>query len=161
MDFIKTGFAVSLPYIAASVGVMLGGVVSDWLIRRTGSPSIGRKLPIVTGLLLCATMVAANFVDSNALVIVIMSVAFFGQGMAGLGWTLLSDVAPKPMIGLTGGLFNLCANLAGIVTPLVVGFVVGGTGSFYGALVYIGALGVVGAAAYIFILGPVERVAID
>lgn len=161
MDFIKTGFAVSLPYIAASVGVMLGGVVSDWLIRRTGSPSIGRKLPIVTGLLLCATMVAANFVDSNALVIVIMSVAFFGQGMAGLGWTLLSDVAPKPMIGLTGGLFNLCANLAGIVTPLVIGFVVGGTGSFYGALVYIGALGVVGAAAYIFILGPVERVAID
>lgn len=161
MDFIKTGFAVSLPYIAASVGVMLGGVASDWLIRRTGSPSIGRKLPIVAGLLLCATMVAANFVDSNALVIVIMSVAFFGQGMAGLGWTLLSDVAPKPMIGLTGGLFNLCANLAGIVTPLVVGFVVGGTGSFYGALIYIGALGLVGAAAYIFILGPVERVSID
>ena len=161
MDFIKTGFAVSLPYIAASVGVMLGGVASDWLIRRTGSPSIGRKLPIVAGLLLCATMVAANFVDSNALVIIIMSVAFFGQGMAGLGWTLLSDVAPKPMIGLTGGLFNLCANLAGIITPLVVGFVVGGTGSFYGALVYIGALGIVGAAAYIFILGPVERVSID
>lgn len=161
MDFIKTGFAVSLPYIAASVGVMLGGVVSDWLIRRTGSPSIGRKLPIVAGLLLCATMVTANFVDSNAFVIVIMSIAFFGQGMAGLGWTLLSDVAPKPMIGLTGGLFNLCANLAGIVTPLVVGFVVGGTGSFYGALVYIGALGLVGAAAYIVILGPVERVSID
>jgi ACS family D-galactonate transporter-like MFS transporter len=160
MSFIKSGFAVSLPYIAASIGVMLGGVVSDWLIRRTGSPSIGRKLPIVAGLLLCATMGAANFVDSNALVIVIMSIAFFGQGMAGLGWTLLSDVAPKSMIGLTGGVFNLCANFAGIVTPLVVGFVVGGTGSFYGALVYIGALGIVGAAAYIFILGPVERVSI-
>ncbi|MDB5707649.1 MAG: transporter, family, D-galactonate transporter [Sphingomonas bacterium] len=161
MSFIKSGFAVSLPYIAASIGVMLGGVASDWLIRRTGSPSIGRKLPIVAGLLLCATMGAANFVDSNALVIVIMSIAFFGQGMAGLGWTLLSDVAPKSMIGLTGGVFNLCANFAGIVTPLVVGFVVGGTGSFYGALVYIGALGIVGAAAYIFILGPVERVSID
>ena len=53
-----------------------------------------------------------------------MSVAFFGQGMCNLGWTLLTDVAPKELMGLSAGVFNLCANLAGIVTPLVVGFVV-------------------------------------
>ena len=161
MTFIKSGFMVSLPYIGASLGVLLGGVVSDWLIRRTGSPSIGRKLPIITGLLLCSTMVSANFLTSNNAVIAVMSLAFFGQGLAGLGWTLLSDVAPKEMMGLTGGLFNFFTNLAGIITPLVVGFVVGATGSFYGALAYIGALGVVGALAYIFLLGPVERVIID
>jgi len=158
MTFIKAGFMVSLPYLGASLGVMLGGIASDWLIRITGSASIGRKLPIITGLLLCSTMILANFIDSNAAVIAVMSVAFFGQGLAGLGWTLLSDVAPREMMGLTGGLFNFFANLAGIVTPLVVGFVVGQTGSFYGALAYIGALGLIGAAAYIFILGPVERV---
>jgi ACS family D-galactonate transporter-like MFS transporter len=158
MTFIKAGFMVSLPYIGASIGVMLGGVVSDWLIRKTGSPSIGRKLPIIAGLLLCSTMISANFLESNTAVIAVMSLAFFGQGLAGLGWTLLSDVAPKEMMGLTGGLFNFFTNLAGIITPLVIGFVVGATGSFYGALAYIGALGVVGALAYIFVLGPVERV---
>lgn len=161
MTFIKAGFAVSLPYIGASVGVMLGGVFSDWLIRRTGSPSIGRKLPIIAGLLLTSTMISANFLESNTAVIVVMSIAFFGQGLAGLGWTLLSDVAPKEMLGLTGGLFNFFTNLAGIITPLVVGFVVGATGSFYGALAYIGTLGLIGALAYIFVLGPVERVTID
>lgn len=161
MSFIKSGYMVSLPYLAASVGVMLGGIVSDWLIRRTGSPSIGRKAPIIAGLLLCASMILANFLESNAAVIAIMSLAFFGQGLAGLGWTLLSDVAPKEMMGLTGGLFNFFTNLAGIITPLVVGFVVGATGSFYGALAYIGALGIVGALAYLFLLGPVERVTID
>lgn len=161
MDWIKSGFAASLPYIAASVGVLLGGVVSDGIIRRTGSPTLGRKLPIIAGLLLTSTMVLANFVDSNAAVIAIMSVAFFGQGMVNLGWTLISDVAPKQMIGLTGGVFNFCANLAGIVTPLVVGFVVGATGSFYGALAYIATLGLVGAAAYVFIVGEVKRVEID
>ena len=46
---------------------------------------------------------------------------------------------------------------AGIITPLVVGFVVGATGSFYGALAYIGVLGLIGAAAYIFIVGEVRR----
>jgi ACS family D-galactonate transporter-like MFS transporter len=161
MEWIKSGFAASLPYIAASVGVLLGGVISDGLIRRTGSATLGRKLPVIAGLLLTSTMVLANFTSSNALVIAIMSVAFFGQGMGNLGWTLISDVAPKSMIGLTGGLFNLCANLAGIVTPIVIGVVVGRTGSFYGALAYIGSLGLIGAAAYAFILGPVVRVSIE
>jgi MFS transporter, ACS family, D-galactonate transporter len=158
MDWIKSGFLASLPYVAASAGVLIGGAVSDRLIRVTGSPTLGRKLPIITGLLLTSSMLAANYVEDNAIVIAIMSVAFFGQGMVNLGWTLISDVAPKQMIGLTGGVFNLCANVAGIVTPLVVGFVVGATGSFYGALVYIGTLGLVGAAAYVFIVGEVRRV---
>ena len=160
MDWIRSGFAASLPYIAASVGVLVGGVVSDGIIRRTGSATLGRKLPIITGLLLTSTMVLANFTPSNTLVIAIMSVAFFGQGMVNLGWTLIADVAPKELMGLTGGVFNFCANLAGIVTPLVVGFVLGATGSFYGALAYIATLGLVGAAAYVFIVGEVRRVEI-
>ncbi|MBB3956707.1 MFS transporter [Novosphingobium sediminicola] len=161
MTFIKSGWLVSLPYIAAAAGVMLGGVFSDWLIRATGSPTIGRKVPIIAGLLLCASMVSANYMDSNNAVIAVMSLAFFGQGLAGLGWTLLSDVAPKEMMGLTAGLFNFFTNLAGIITPLVVGFAVGATGSFYGALAYIGALGIIGTLAYLIVLGPVERVKID
>jgi ACS family D-galactonate transporter-like MFS transporter len=160
MDWIRSGFAASLPYIAASVGVLVGGAVSDGIIRRTGSATLGRKLPIITGLLLTSTMVLANFTPSNVLVIAIMSVAFFGQGMVNLGWTLIADVAPKQLMGLTGGVFNFCANLAGIVTPLVIGFVLGATGSFYGALAYIATLGLVGAAAYIFIVGEVRRVEI-
>jgi MFS family permease len=54
--------------------------------------------------------------------------------MCNLGWTLLTDVAPKELMGLSAGVFNLCANLAGIVTPLVVGFIVGANGSFVWAL---------------------------
>ncbi|MGK2909759.1 MAG: MFS transporter [Sphingobium sp.] len=161
MDWLKSGAFAILPYIAASAGVLLGGQVSDMLVRRTGSANIGRKLPIVFGLLLASTIIAANFVESNTLVIAIMSVAFFGQGMVNLGWTLISDVAPRQFIGLTGGVFNLCANLAGIITPIVVGVIVGQTGSFYGALAFIGALALIGAASYIFIVGDVRRVEMD
>jgi ACS family D-galactonate transporter-like MFS transporter len=161
MDWLKSGFFAVMPYIAATVGVLVGGWISDALIRVTGSASIGRKLPIVAGLLLATTIVLANYVSSNQLVILVMSIAFFGQGMVNLGWTLISDVAPKPLMGLTGGVFNFCANLAGIVTPLVVGFILQATGSFYGALAYIAVLGLIGAAAYIFIVGDVHRVALE
>ena len=78
--------------------------------------------------------------------------------MVNLGWTLITDVAPKQLIGLTGGVFNLCANLAGIVTPLVVGFVVATTGSFEWALGFIAVVALIGALSYIFLLGDVKRV---
>jgi len=40
MDWLRSGFAASLPYIAASVGVLVGGAVSDEIIRRTGCDAI-------------------------------------------------------------------------------------------------------------------------
>jgi MFS transporter, ACS family, D-galactonate transporter len=158
MAWLKVGFFAILPFIAASVGVVVGGIASDFLLRRTGSANIARKLPIITGLVLASTIIAANFLESDELVIAVMSLAFFGQGMVNLGWTLITDVAPKRLIGLTGGVFNLCANLAGIVTPLVVGFVVAATGSFEWALAFIALLAIIGALSYIFLVGDVKRV---
>jgi ACS family D-galactonate transporter-like MFS transporter len=157
MSFIKVGFYAVLPFIAASVGVLVGGQLSDALVRRSGSATLGRKLPIVAGLLMSSTIVAAAFVKSNEVVIAVMSVAFFGQGMSNLGWTLISDVAPKKLVGLTGGLFNFCTNLAGIVTPIVIGFVIAATGSFFGGLAYIGLMALLGAVSYTFVVGEVRR----
>jgi len=158
MGWIRVGFFTVLPFIAACVGVVSGGVFSDLLLRRTGSANIARKLPIIAGLLLASTIIVANFVTQDAWVIAVMSAAFFGQGMCNLGWTLLTDVAPKQLMGLSGGVFNLCANLAGIVTPLVVGFVVGATGSFVWALAYIGTLALLGVVSYVVVVGDVRRV---
>jgi ACS family D-galactonate transporter-like MFS transporter len=161
MDWTRSGVFTLFPYVAASIGVITGGVLSDFLIKRTGSALIGRKLPIVTGLLLASTMMAAGFVDSNALVIAIASLAFFGQGMVNLGWTLMSDVAPKPLLGLAGGAFNFVGNIAGIVTPLIVGFVVDITGSFRVGLLFVGAVALTGAFAYIFMVREVARIELD
>ncbi|MEG3147108.1 MFS transporter [Sphingomonas sp. RT2P30] len=158
MAFLKIGFYAVLPFIAASVGVLFGGWWSDTMLRRGKSANVARKAPIITGLLLASTIIAANFVESNMAVIAILSLAFFAQGMAALGWALVSDIAPKGMLGLTGGVFNLAANLAGIVTPLVIGAIVSATGSFFYALAYVGSLALMGALAYIFILGDVKRI---
>jgi ACS family D-galactonate transporter-like MFS transporter len=161
MGFIKVGFYAVLPFIAASVGVITGGWVSDVLLRRTGSANIARKAPMVAGLLLASTIMTANLVSSNELVIAIMSVAFFGQGLVGLGWTVITDIAPKKAMGLAAGVFNLATNLAGIVTPLGIGFIVKATGSFVWALVLVAGLALVGALSYLFLLGDVKRVEID
>lgn len=161
MGWLKVGFFAIMPFLAAAVGVMFGGWISDFLLKRTGSANIARKLPIIAGLLGASTIIAANYVSSDAMVIAVLSVAFFGQGMVGLGWTLIADIAPKNLMGLTGGIFNFCANLAGIITPLVIGLIVAKTGSFSYALAYVGAAALLGALSYVFIVGDVRRVDMD
>jgi MFS transporter, ACS family, D-galactonate transporter len=163
MTFIKAGFMTSVPFIAAAVGVVLGGYVSDTILKRTGSANVARKLPIVSGMLLASCIILANYVpaDNNTLVIVIMSIAFFGQGMTNLGWTVVSDIAPKKLIGLTGGLFNFATNLAGIITPIVIGLAFDATGTFVGPLIYIAAVALLGAFAYSVILGDIHRLEIN
>lgn len=159
MDWLSVGFYAVLPFIAASLGVLSGGQVSDWIVRRTGSVSLGRKLPIITGLVLSSLIVLAIRLESNSAIIAVLSIAFFGQGMSNLGWTLISEVAPSRLVGLTAGVFNLCTNLAGIITPIVIGMVVQQTGSFVGGLAFIGVVAAIGALSYGFVVGPVRRLA--
>jgi MFS transporter, ACS family, D-galactonate transporter len=159
MSYINAGAMAMLPYIGASAGVLIGGQLSDALLRRTGSANLARKLPIVSGMLLASTIIVANYVPagSNTIVVLVMSLAFFGQGMTNLGWTVVADVAPKTLIGLSGGIFNFSANLAGIATPLVVGLAYQRSGSFVAPLIYIAAVALVGALSYSVILGDIHR----
>ena len=163
MTFIQAGAVASVPYIAAAVGVVAGGFVSDSLLKRTGSANLARKLPVVSGMLLASTIILANYVPAgqNALVILVMSIAFFGQGMTNLGWTVVSDIAPKKLIGLTAGLFNFTTNLAGIITPIVIGVTFQMTGTFVGPLIYIAAVALVGAFSYSVVLGDIHRLEVE
>ncbi len=131
--------------------------LSDALIRRTGSLTLARKTPIILGMLLSTSIVLCNYVDTTALVVFFMSLSFFGKGFGALGWAVISDAAPKEISGLAGGVFNMCGNIAGILTPIAIGYIVAVTGSFHGALLYV-ALHAVGAMiAYLFMVGKIER----
>ncbi|PVZ16467.1 MULTISPECIES: MFS transporter [unclassified Pseudomonas] len=162
MPWLKVGWVAVLPFIAASVGTLFGGWLSDALLRRGYSLNVARKLPVITGLLTASVIVLANYVQSDALVIAILCVAYFAQGMSALAWMIVSDIAPKGMLGLSGGVFNLFANAAGIVTPLTIGLIVSATGSFVWALAFVAAITVLGALCYLFMVRDLARLpAID
>lgn len=161
MAMLKAGFYASVPFLAAIIGVLAGGKWSDWMLVRGCSLSAARKIPIVLGLLLSCCIILANYTNDINLVITIMSLAFMGQGMSGsISWALLSDIAPRKLVGLTGGVFNFCANLGGTITPLAVGFIVNTTQSFEFALLFISIIALIGAFAYIFIVGRPYRIEI-
>jgi ACS family D-galactonate transporter-like MFS transporter len=90
-----------------------------------------------------------------------MALAFFGQGMSSITWPIIADTAPPSLLGTTGGIFNMCGNLAGIVTPLVVGIIIGRTHSFEPALVFVCAVALLGAFSYIFIVGKLRQISLS
>ncbi|WP_269507168.1 MFS transporter [Burkholderia sp. IMCC1007] len=100
----------------------------------------------------------ANYVHSTTIVILVMSVAFFAKGVGNLGWCIVGDVSPKHAMGISGGIFNLCGNLASIVTPLAIGWMIKRTGTFQVALTYVAALSLLGAFSYLFIVGKLARI---
>jgi ACS family D-galactonate transporter-like MFS transporter len=157
LDFIKSGFLASVPFLAACAGLLLSGFVSDNLVKNGRSVSFARKMPIIIGLLLSVSIVMANYMTDTFWVIFYMSLAFFGAGMALISWVFVSILSPKELIGLTGGVFNFMGNLASIVVPIVIGYLAS-EGDFRPALVFIGGLGLVGALSYIFVVGKIERV---
>lgn len=157
LDFIKSGYLASVPFLAACAGLLLSGFVSDRLVRQGTSVSIARKTPIIFGLLLSTSIIGANYTNDTAMVIFFLALAFFGSGMALISWVFVSLLSPKHLVGLTGGVFNFMGNLASIIVPIVIGYLAK-DGDFKPALVFIGALGLVGALSYIFIVGKIERI---
>ncbi|MDE2052155.1 MAG: MFS transporter, partial [Gammaproteobacteria bacterium] len=158
MSILKAGIVIMLPAICGFAGGVLGGIMSDALLRRGVSLSMARKIPIVAGMLLSVSMILCNFVQANWVVVLIMSLAFFGKGLGSLGWAVVSDTAPKEATGLYGGLFNTFGNVGAITTPIVIGYLVAGSGTFSGALVYVGANALLAVIAYTVIAGRFERV---
>jgi ACS family glucarate transporter-like MFS transporter len=158
MTILKAGFVASLPAIAGFLGGIVGGWLSDRLAKAGCSLSVSRKVPIVLGMLMSMSMIACNYINTDALVVAVMSLAFFGKGIGALGWAVVSDTSPKEAGGLSGALFNTFGNTAGITTPIAIGYIVEATGSFAGALIFVGANAALAIACYLFVVGDIKRV---
>lgn len=158
MSILKAGFVASIPAVCGFIGGVVGGIISDRLIKRGLSVTWARKIPIVGGMLLSMTMILCNYVEAQWMVVAIMALAFFGKGVGALGWAVVADTAPKQIVGLSGGLFNMFGNVAGITTPIVIGYIVKETGSFAGALVFVGINALVTVISYLVIVKEIKRV---
>ncbi len=157
IDLKSEGYLASIPFLAACLGLLLSGFVSDSLIRRGWSVERARKTPVIIGLLLAGSICGANFTDNLGWIIFFMSVAFYGSGTATISWIFVSLLAPRNLIGLTGGVFNFIGNLASIVVPIVIGYLIKDN-DFAPAMFFVGGLGLAGALLTLFMIGSLKRV---
>ncbi len=157
MSVIKVGLAAAVPGLCGGFGGILGGVISDKLLDRGHSLSFARKLPIMAGMALAMTIIACNYAHSQTIMLLFMSISFFGKGIGALGWTVIADTSPKGMVGMNGALFNLCGNMAGVTTPLIIGTIVEKTHSYNGALIFVAMVAFFAIISYGPIVGEIKR----
>jgi MFS family permease len=131
LDLKKSSFSYAAMLFCAMIAELLGGVVTDYLLRRTQSKQIARSLLIaLSWILAVAGLVPAIFVHDVIIGLTGFTVALFFLGFAIAPlWTATMDIAPD-YAGSSSALMNAAGAVAGILSPVAFGWLLDRTGSW-------------------------------
>jgi MFS family permease len=139
LDIKKSALFSSGVFFAGVVGDALGGIISDYLLHRTGRVAFSRLAVIITGMLGAAgCLIPVLFLhDVVPLALCLSGGFFFLEIVIGPIWSVPMDIAPQ-YAGTASGLMNSGSALAAIVSPLAFGYIVDVTKDwhlpFYGSI---------------------------
>ena len=113
------------------VGDTVGGVVSDRLLRKTGSVLLARRSVIVVGFLGAFLFLLPVVIFHNLTIAAAgLSLAFFfAELIVAPIWSVPMDIAPR-YAGTASGMMNFGFGVAGLVSPSSFGYLVDRTGSW-------------------------------
>ncbi|HWA70084.1 MAG TPA: MFS transporter [Rhizomicrobium sp.] len=125
----EMGFFASLPLAAGVVGDILGGVISDAIIHRTGKIKLARQSVAITGFLIAAAcMPLAVLEPSRYLSAALFGVAVFGlELVVGNAWAVTLDIGGS-FAGSCSAVMNFFGNIGGAIVATATGFIVKGYG---------------------------------
>jgi ACS family D-galactonate transporter-like MFS transporter len=141
---IKTlGGASFIIFFCGFVGELVGGWIGDMWRTRGGTPNlVFRTLFSIAAIMVTVSIFSVAYVTDPVAVVVLLSATLFFLRWCGMYWAIPSALAGRDKSGFLGGCMNLGGNIAGILTPLIIGFIVQATGSYFLALMFFAAAGV-------------------
>ncbi|NMH77279.1 MFS transporter [Pseudonocardia xinjiangensis] len=143
VSFGMTGVWTFVIFGAGFVGELFAGQVADRWIRSGASPNLVlRSLLGFAGLGVAVAIILVNTVTTPAAAILLISLANFFLRWGGLYWAVPARLASKQHVGRLSGAMNFSGNVAGILTPILVGVIVQATGSFVGVFIMFAVAGV-------------------
>jgi MFS family permease len=140
------------PWAAGCIGAVVGGIVVDRVYTRTKSIRSRFIIMGVALLLSGASLAPIAFAPptlGSALTFISLGVGF-GFITGGIWWVVAIDCAPNQP-ATAAGFADACFGLSGIAAPLIMGFIVQGTGTYTSGFVLMSVLAVVGALLLIFV----------
>ncbi len=161
MSFLAIGFFASVPNLIGMSGNVVGGMLTDRLVKSTGSVDRGRKIAFTCAFGLGALSMTMPFVGNDYLAVVLMGLALFGnQWVAATYIGTVGDVVPQHLAGRVNGIAGLGDNGAALLAVLYTGVVVdkyGWTPVFFGA----GLLPFLAMASVFLVLRRIEPARFD
>src|SRR5229473_4781684 len=121
-----------------------------------------RRMSIVTGPgpVIASSILLVGIVANHSLAVALLMLACIGLGMCTSNlWSVTQTLAGPATSGKWTGLQNFTGNLAGWIAPALIGLIVQRTGNFFWVFVITSGVTLLGAAAWIFVVGPIQPVA--
>ncbi len=154
---LKMGIYASLPWLVGMIVPPLIGMFSDHLLAKGKSKTFARKLPLVLCQVFAASIVVLNWVSSPSVVVwLLIFVVALECSFSALLWTVPPELARTGEAATLAGIMNTAGSLAGILSPMITGFLVVATGSFTVAFIVAGGANILSAVFTIFLLGKIE-----
>lgn len=142
VSFGMTGVWTFVIFGIGFVGEIFAGQLADRWIRSGTSPNLVlRSMLGFAGFAVAVAITLVNFVSSPIGAILLISGANFFLRWGGLYWSVPARLADDHHVGRLSGAMNFSGNVAGILTPIAIGFIVQGTGSFVAVFVVFAAMG--------------------
>jgi sugar phosphate permease len=131
LDLKKSAFFSAGVFLAGVLGDSLGGIVSDWIFRKTGDLNKARRNLVVVGFLCSvACMFPILFSHNLMWASIYLSLGFFFAELTiGPMWAIPMDIAPR-FSGSASGFMNTGSALAAILSPIVFGYVIDKTNNW-------------------------------
>ena len=154
---LKMGIYASLPWLVGMFVPPILGILSDYLLAKGHSKTFARKLPLVLCQVFAASIVALNWMSSQlGVVALLVFVVALECSFSALLWTVPPEIARSGEAATLAGIMNTAGSLAGILSPMITGFLVVATGSFTVAFIVAGVANILSALFTLFFLGRIE-----
>lgn len=144
---------------AATTELLVGGLLTDTLIRRGQNPSSVRRAVLITGTLCGLGISGAAYAHTMPTALLWISLSIGGlSAAAAVGWSLPALLAPNSSTGAVAGIVNFSGQLSAIAAPILTGYTVQHTGHFTWAFGIATAYLLLGILAYTLLLGRIEPI---
>jgi ACS family hexuronate transporter-like MFS transporter len=114
-----------IPFLALGIAHIIGGWLSDLILRKTKNINLARRLVMGIASLLTIPVVFVGFIHSYVVIMVLMSLAFFAHGLWMTNYiTSISDLFGKHVTSTVVGLSGSAGALSSLILNPVIGYIV-------------------------------------
>jgi len=129
LSLTKMGIFASLPLLAGTAGDLLGGTLSDWLVRRGCGLTRARRWVAIAGFVTASGgIIPATLAHTAEWSVVFTCIAVFGLELTvGVSWAIPLDIGAD-YAGSVSAVMNTCGNIGGAISPALLAYLVGAYG---------------------------------
>jgi MFS transporter, ACS family, D-galactonate transporter len=159
LTLMRAGFYAALPYLVYGACQPMGGWISDWFIRWGYDATRTRKTVITIAFLTGLFIIPAARVASPVAALALLACGSVVGLSAGNLFAIIQCCAPPEELGVWTGMENFAGNIAGVLAPIVTGFLIARTGTYLPGFAVAAIVLAAGILAYWFIVGELKPAA--